>query len=45
MASGGSISALFERPIALVFLATALAALLWPLVRRPRSMTTQEVPS
>jgi putative tricarboxylic transport membrane protein len=36
MASGGDISALFGRPIAVTFLAVALAALLWPLVRQAR---------
>jgi putative tricarboxylic transport membrane protein len=33
MASGGDVSALVGRPIALAFLAVALAALLWPLLR------------
>lgn len=37
MASGGEVSAILERPIALIFLAVAIAALLWPLLRRRSS--------
>ena len=36
MASGGDISALFERPIAVAFLAVGLLALIWPFLRRRR---------
>jgi putative tricarboxylic transport membrane protein len=45
MAAGGDVSAIFDRPIALAFLAVAGLALLWPLVRRARAATTLGVPS
>jgi putative tricarboxylic transport membrane protein len=42
MASGGDITALFGRPIALTFLTAALAALLWPAVRPARPLADQK---
>jgi putative tricarboxylic transport membrane protein len=37
MASGGSVAAILDRPLALIFLAVAIAMLLWPLRGRLRS--------
>ena len=45
MAAGGDRGAVLERPIALAFLAVALLALLWPLVRRARAATAFGAPS
>jgi putative tricarboxylic transport membrane protein len=42
MASGGDITALFGRPIALTFLTVALAALLWPVVRPARPLAAEK---